>query len=91
MLTGQRIVKEVGIGRIPTFNVENACSSGATALHLAWKSVCSGEHAVALVIGVDKLTQFGGGTLPLVAEDIEVRYGMVMPALYAMRARRYPY
>src|SRR3546814_8696425 len=91
MLTGQRIVKEVGIGGVPIFNVDNACSGGATALHLAWKSVCSGEHAAALVIGVDKLTQFGGGTLPLVAEDIEVRNGMVMPALYAMRARRYLY
>ncbi|MCR5871211.1 thiolase family protein [Sphingomonas sp. J344] len=89
MLTGQRIVKEVGIGGVPVINVDNACSGGASALHLAWKSVCSGEHVAALVIGVDKLTQFGGGTLPLVAEDIEVRNGMVMPALYAMRARRY--
>jgi len=91
MLTGQRIVKEVGIGGVPIFNVDNACSGGASAVHLAWKSVCSGEHAAALVIGVDKLTQFGGGTLPLVGEDIEVRNGMVMPALYAMRARRYLY
>lgn len=91
MLTGQRIVKEVGIGGVPVFNVDNACSGGASAVHLAWKSVCSGEHAAALVIGVDKLTQFGGGTLPLVAEDIEVQSGMVMPALYAMRARRYLY
>lgn len=91
MLTGQRIVKEVGIGGVPIINIDNACSGGASALHLAWKSVCSGEHGAALVIGVDKLTQFGGGTLPLVAEDIEVRNGMVMPALYAMRARRYLY
>src|SRR3546814_14924312 len=45
MLTGQRIVKEVGIGSVPIFNVDNACSGGATALHPAWKSVCSGEHA----------------------------------------------
>ncbi len=89
MLTGQRIVKEIGMGGIPVINVDNACSGGASALHLAWKSVSSGEHAAALVIGVDKLTQFGGGTLPLVAEDPEVQEGMVMPALYAMRARRY--
>lgn len=89
MLTGQRIVKEIGMGGIPVINVDNACSGGASALHLAWKSVASGEHAAALVIGVDKLTQFGGGTLPLVAEDPEVQEGMVMPALYAMRARRF--
>jgi acetyl-CoA acetyltransferase len=89
MLTGQRIVKELGIGSVPVTNVDNACSGGATALHLAWKDVQAGRHDIVLVIGVDKLTQFGGGTLPLVAEDPEVQQGMVMPAMYAMRARRY--
>jgi benzoylsuccinyl-CoA thiolase BbsB subunit len=89
MLTGQRIVKEMGIGAVPVTNVDNACSGGATALHLAWKDVRAGRHDIVLVIGVDKLTQFGGGTLPLVTEDPEVQQGMVMPALYAMRARRY--
>lgn len=89
MLTGQRIVKELGIGSIPVTNVDNACSGGATALHLAWKDIAAGRHDIVLVIGVDKLTQFGGGTLPLVVEDPEVRQGIVMPAVYAMRARRY--
>lgn len=89
MLTGQRIVKDVGIGGVPVINVDNACSGGATALHQAWHQVITGQHDIVLVIGVDKLTQFGGGTLPLVAEDPEVQRGMVMPALYAMRARRY--
>jgi benzoylsuccinyl-CoA thiolase BbsB subunit len=91
MLTGQRIVKELGIGAVPVTNFDNACSGGATALHAAWKDIQADRHDVVLVIGVDKLTQFGGGTLPLVAEDPEVQQGMVMPALYAMRARRYLY
>lgn len=91
MLTGQRIIKDIGLGGIPVVNVDNACSGGATALHLAYRAVRNGEHDVVLVIGVDKLTQFGGGTLPLVSEDIEVQQGMVMPALYAMRAQRYLY
>lgn len=89
MLTGQRILKEIGVGGIPVTNVDNACSGGATAVHEAWRAVISGDYDVVLAIGVDKLTQFGGGTLPLVADDHEVRAGMVMPALYAMRARRY--
>jgi acetyl-CoA acetyltransferase len=89
MLTGQRIAKEIGIGGVPIINVDNACSGGATALYEAQRSVRDGHHDLVLVIGVDKLTQFGGGTLPLVTEDWEVRQGMVMPALYAMRARRY--
>lgn len=91
MLTGQRIVKEVGVGGIPIVNVENACSGGATALHQAYQAIAQGGCEVVLVIGVDKLTQFGRGTLPLCSEDPEVQRGMVMPALYAMRARRYLY
>ena len=38
-----------------------------------------------LVMGVEKLTKFGGGTLPLEKEDFEVTHGLVMPALYGMR------
>lgn len=89
MLAGQRIVKDIGIGGVPVINVDNACSGGASALHLAVRDIAEGRADVALAIGVDKLTQFGGGTLPLVEEDPEVARGMVMPALYAMRARRY--
>ena len=89
MLAGQRIVKDAGIGGAPVMNVDNACSGGASAIHLAAHDIAEGRAEVALAIGVDKLTQFGGGTLPLVEEDPEVSRGMVMPALYAMRARRY--
>lgn len=88
MLTGQRIAKNVGIGSIPVVNVDNACSGGATALAEAHAALQSGRYRTALVIGVDKLSQFGGGTLPLVPEDWEVRSGVVMPAIYAMRAQR---
>ena len=91
MLTGQRIIKEIGMGGIPVVNVDNACSGGGTALHEAYHAVAEGRYEVVLVIGVDKLTQFDRGALPLCAEDLEVRDGMVMPALYAMRARRYLY
>jgi benzoylsuccinyl-CoA thiolase BbsB subunit len=42
-----------------------------------------------LVIGVEKLTAQGGGTIPLEATDLEVGQGVVMPGVYAMRARRY--
>src|SRR6202007_2807370 len=33
--------------------------------------------------------KLGGGTLPGVETDLDPNLGMVMPALYAMRARRY--
>lgn len=91
MMTGQRICKEIGLGTVPTVNVDNACSSGATALHEAYTAISQGLIDVAVVIGVEKLTQFGGGTLPLSPEDREVKQGIVMPAVYAMRATRYLY
>ena len=91
MMTGQRITKEIGLGTVPTVNVDNACSSGASALHEAWTAISQGLADVAVVIGVEKLTQFGGGTLPLSPEDREVGQGLVMPAVYAMRATRYLY
>jgi acetyl-CoA acetyltransferase len=89
MLAGQRVCKELGITGMPIINVENACSSGSSALAQAWTAIASGRHDVIAVIGVEKLTKFGGGTIPLEREDWEVNQGMIMPALYAMRAKRY--
>jgi benzoylsuccinyl-CoA thiolase BbsB subunit len=89
MMAGQRILKKLGLTGLPIINIENACSSSSTAFREAWISVAAGVYDAALVIGVEKLTKFGGGTLPLEKEDWEVAHGLVMPALYAMRARRY--
>ena len=89
MLAGQRVAKALGLSGMPIINVENACSSSSSALAQAWMAVKSGACDVVAVIGVEKLTKFGGGTLPLEREDWEVNHGMVMPALYAMRAVRY--
>jgi benzoylsuccinyl-CoA thiolase BbsB subunit len=88
-LIGQRILRDLGMTGIPITNVENACSSGAAALREACSAVTSGRADTILVMGVEKLTSLGGGTLPLEKTDIEVNLGAVMPAVYAMRARRY--
>lgn len=89
MMSGQRVLKQLGITGLPITNVENACSSSSSALRQAYISVGAGVHDVVLVLGVEKLSKFGGGTLPLEREDFEVTHGLVMPALYGMRARRY--
>jgi benzoylsuccinyl-CoA thiolase BbsB subunit len=88
-MVGQRIMGRLGLAGLPIVNVENACSSSSSALRQAVITVGSGAHDVVLVIGVEKLTKFGGGTLPLDEDDWEVRLGLSMPALYAMRAQRY--
>jgi len=88
-MVGQRIMGRLGLAGLPIVNVENACSSSSSALRQAVIAVESGAYDVVLVIGVEKLTKFGGGTLPLDEDDWEVRLGLSMPALYAMRAQRY--
>lgn len=89
MLAGQRICKGLGLSGPALFNIENACSSGASAFAQAHDAVAAGRYETVLVIGVDKLTQFGGGSLPLNADDQDVARGLTMPAVYAMRAQRY--
>lgn len=88
-MMGQRIMGRLGLAGLPIFNVENACSSSSSAMAAAVLAVKSGAYDIALVIGVEKLTKYGGGTLPLDEDDWEVHLGLNMPALYAMRARRY--
>lgn len=89
MMSGQRVLKPIGLTSIPVVNTENACASSATAFREAWTAVGAGLYDVAVVIGVEKLTKLRGGPLPVEGEDFEAAYGLMMPALYAMRARRY--
>lgn len=55
MIRGQCVLSEMGIDTIPIYNVENACASSSTAFNMAWMSVASGVHDVALVVGFEKL------------------------------------
>ncbi len=89
MMAGQRILGRIGLTGIPVANVENACSSSSTAFRQGVMAIRTGQYDVVLVVGVEKLSKFGGGTLPLEEEDWEVSQGLSMPALYAMRAQRY--
>lgn len=54
-IRGQVALRETGLLGIPIFNVENACSSGSTAFHLAWQSVVSGVAECVLAVGFEKL------------------------------------
>lgn len=88
-LLARRVLQRVGISGQPVFTVENACASGASAVNLGWQAVASGSADCAIAFGAENLSSFGGGTLPLTTNDIEIAQGMVMPAAYAMRAQRY--
>ncbi len=88
-LPGQRALRELHVNGGAVYNVDNACSSGATALHLALQALKVGQYDTVLVFGMDHLSSLGGGPLQLSQKDWNNRRGMIMPALYAMRAKRY--
>lgn len=90
-IVGQQVVKGLGISGTPTFNVENACASGSTALHLAWTAVTAGMIDVALVLGVEQLSSRGSGVIPPDQNDLEGLLGRTNPGTYALMARRHMY
>jgi acetyl-CoA acetyltransferase len=62
LMTGQECVRgQVALrhsryGGIPTVNVENACASGSTALHLACMAIDAGTYETVLVVGSEKMS-----------------------------------
>ncbi|MNQ60243.1 Beta-ketoadipyl-CoA thiolase [compost metagenome] len=93
MILGQVILRDLGLKGIPVYNIENACASGATAVHLARHALQAGQYERVLVFGIEQLTALGGGTIPMQRNDrmtdLYATAGMVLPAVYAMRATRF--
>jgi acetyl-CoA acetyltransferase len=93
MVLGQVLMRDLGITGPALYNVENACASGATAVHLACQALRLGMYETVLVWGVEQLTRLGGGTIPLQRNDYKTELyasqGMTLPTVYAMRATRY--
>jgi acetyl-CoA acetyltransferase len=54
-IPGQVIFSKIGIEGVPVFNVENACASGSSAIHLAAQYIRSGACDVALALGAEKM------------------------------------
>jgi acetyl-CoA acetyltransferase len=95
MVLGQVLMRDLGITGPALYNVENACASGATAVHLACQALQLGMYETVVVFGVEALTQLGGGTIPLQRNDYKTELyaaqGMTLPTVYAMRGTRYLY
>jgi acetyl-CoA C-acetyltransferase len=82
------------LGRLhtPAMRVESACASGGLAVRTAFLEVASGVSDFVLAIGVEKMTDVGGGdaTHALATasdQDNEAFHGVTFPGLYAMMAR----
>jgi acetyl-CoA acetyltransferase len=86
---GQKILVKLGLTGLPIFNVENACASGASAVVGVYSMIKSGQADLGIAIGGEKLTSPTGGFLPIVSDDIDSSNGRVMPAAFAMIAKRH--
>lgn len=56
MIRGQVVFRRSELAGLPVINVENACASGSSALHLAVEAVSAGHAEVVLAVGAEQLT-----------------------------------
>lgn len=56
MIRGQVALRHHALACVPLINVENACASGGTALHLAFEAVRAGQCEAVLAVGVEQMT-----------------------------------
>lgn len=54
-IRGQVALRDLPFDGVPIINVENACASATTALHLAIAQVRAGETEIALAVGAEKM------------------------------------
>lgn len=54
-IRGEVTLRDTGLQGTPIVNVENACASGSSAVHVAEMAVASGQCDVALAVGAEKL------------------------------------
>jgi acetyl-CoA acetyltransferase len=86
---GQNVLWELGISGIPILNVENACATGATALHEAWIAVASGIYDIVIVVGTEKVVMPKGSFLDVGSAELEVKLGEVFPGHFALIAQKH--
>jgi acetyl-CoA acetyltransferase len=88
-IRGQAALDGLGFGHTPVINVENACASASTALHLACLQVSAGAADLALAVGAEKMAAADGAAVLKAFEgswDLR-RQADTVAALSAMAAR----
>ena len=88
MSLGEVTLRQLGLTGVPIVNVENACSSGSTALWQAYWGIATGIYDMALSFGAEKVPR---GPVAVTASDGPERLLGTdhMMAGYALRTRRY--
>jgi len=103
MIRGQASLRGIGLAGKPVVNVENACASGSTAVHMACLAIESGRYDSVLVVGAEKMIHpdkavtfralAAGVDLEEATEDeattMNVGSGSRFMDIYAAKARQY--
>ena len=89
---GSLLPDNVGVPGIPAIRVEAACASGGLALRQAYIDLALGLHDIAIVVGVEKMSDVGGFSVTQAlssAADFQKEgfLGATFPGIYAMIAR----
>jgi benzoylsuccinyl-CoA thiolase BbsB subunit len=88
--TAQLILERTGITRIEMNNVENACASGSTAVHLLWRDIAYGIYDIGIAVGVETMTtsSLAGKLIAPGKKDLNGLLGASMPSHFALIGRR---
>jgi benzoylsuccinyl-CoA thiolase BbsB subunit len=88
---GQMAFTRLGIGSIPIANLNNACASGNTAVHMLYRDIAGGFCEVGLAAGFESLTQAakeGVKGLLAIKEDFGGMMGLTMPGFFSFVYQR---
>ncbi|RJQ75212.1 MAG: thiolase family protein [Desulfobacteraceae bacterium] len=87
--TGHNAISRIGMTGMPIVNLENACSSGGSAIRLAYEAIAREQYDVVLAFGAEEAPR--GGMIKSTSWPMHERMmGFnVQPAAYAMGAVRY--
>ena len=93
---GSMVADWIGQRFTDAIKIESACSSGGAAFRAGYLAVASGEVDLALVVGVEKMTDSPGseittGLATAADADWEVDHGLSFVALNALIMKRYMY
>ncbi|GAA6202959.1 thiolase family protein [Aquicoccus sp. SU-CL01552] len=89
LTVGQDALAHIGLSGCAVVNVENACTSGSTAFHLACMAIRAGEVEAALVVGAEKMFHPALGLIDSGKSLPDTLLGRVTPAGFALRASRH--
>ncbi len=86
--SGHQTLKNIGLTGIPIVNLENACSSGTSAVRLAYQSIGAEIYDVVLAVGFEKMPK--GFIKSTAWPEWQRNLGFnVQPANYALKTVRY--